>query len=327
MNLSSSGYKVLLSSVIVIILIIASITIVIYRNEDDNQDDEILDLVYDEEYLDNRDTSNIITSYILSDELILPDTANLTLPIYQYRTYDLTDERDYLPHLLRLMPDVDLSAMEVVINIETDYQTSYLSISNESIEIHLLSNGALKYRVKDEPLILRDNIKSEENATEIAFQFLAHHGGVPEDIRKVDATPMYRIPDEGPIFFGEYLVKLNREINGYDMLGSSLCNQISLFIDASTRRILEFEWHWPELQVVCSVEAIPEAMELIGNFWPTKNYSRQEIITHASICYYVPPNIQESAYDTRSARFYIAPYLFIGLDGRATYILGLKQPN
>jgi hypothetical protein len=214
--------------------------------------------------------------------------------------------------------------MEVSNRIESDFQTSYLVLSNNSVEIQLLRTGALRYRVEEEPMILRDNIESKENATEMAFQFLEHHGGIPEDIGEVDAFPLYTIPDEGQIFFGEYIVKIHRKIDGYPVRGSSLCNQITISINAGTLEISEFKWHWPELRTVCTVEGIPEAMELIGNFWPTHNYSRQETVTHASICYYVPPNIQESAYDTHSERFFIAPYLFVGLDKRGTFILGLK---
>ena len=98
-------------------------------------------------------------------------------------------------------------------------------------------------------------------------------------------------------------------------------------IDASDKSVIGFEWHWPELVEALSMKGFPEAREIIDFYGMANPGDNVANITSAQIRYYVPPNIHESAYDTRADDYYIAPYLVITVEDGRFYILGIIIPG
>lgn len=316
----------------VLVVVVAAVSLYIYlqtESMEQSSDSNLKDLMYDESILGYNSTSwgSVSVPTSLPKDVPLPDTANLSLVIYHYATIDITDSDEYGDVIEKNFPEINISKMDVTTEYDPDYQMPYLTISDDDIELRVLRSGALVYRDKAGPLRKSDEIKSEENATKIAYQFLKNHGGVPDDIRNTDVIPLYVIPDEGPIFFGQYLVKFQRDIANYSVISSSLCNEISIYIDASNEKVIEYEWHWPDLNEAMALDQLPEAKEIIEFYGMANKGSSNLNITAAQICYFVPSNIHESAYDTRRDDYYLAPYLVISVENGQYYILGLEVPE
>jgi len=292
-----------------------------------NGNDDLLELVYDDSFLGYHSASLGVKSLPvgMSDNMTYPRIEDLTLPIVCYGSIDL-DDSDIVEEIVgRFWKTADLDTMDTSLISNDGERSPYLSITNKSCEIRLLKSGAVCYAVLSDVTRGVDHIGSVENATDLAYEFLKDHGGIPTDIGRVYAGSIPTFED-GTFINGSWYVKMHRRVSSYDIYGFSLCNRIWLEFDASTKELYTMKWHWPELEIEKDLTNFPSAEEIVEHYGMNSTEEIRSNITAFEIEYFVPQSVQRNSYDTSSDTYYIPPYLKIYTDDGRSYFLGMKLP-
>lgn len=316
--------RIVAGAIIVSLIIVVSIYSI--TDQKDGNDD-ILELVYDDSFLGYNSMSYGMKSLPvgMSDNMTYPSIENLTLPIMCYGAIDLNDSDIVEETIGRFWKTADLDTMDISLISNDGERSPYLSITNKSCEIRLLSSGAVCYAVLSDVSRGVDRIGNPKNATDLAYEFLKDHGSIPTDIGIVYAGSIPTFED-GTFINGSYYVKIYRRISSYDIYGSSLCNRIWLEFDASTKELYTMKWHWPELKIDKNLTNFPSSEKIVEHYGMNSTEEIRSNITAFEIEYFVPPSVQRNSYDTSSDTYYITPYLKIHTDDGRSYFLGMKLP-
>jgi hypothetical protein len=290
---------------------------------------EIINLLYDDSFLGyNSSSSGSYEAYLpvgCSENATFIEINNLSLPIYAYQPVNINSQEYQKGILERFFPQVNITEMKIELN-DSNKESPFIRMSNDKCHIDLLKSGAVEYWAHYNYSQIEDNIRTKENATAIALNYLKNHGGIPSDIRDITIT---RLPMrvQNKMINGTYSVKIYRKIDSYDVMGNLLCNQIYMKFDATDGGLVELLWHWPNLKILFNLTDMPMTTEIMNHYQMNSGDLIRNNITNVSIIYYVPPTIQESAYDTRSDVYLLAPYLMVQTEKWNSYILGIMLPE
>ena len=316
--------RIVAGAIIVSLIIVVSI----YSITDQwNGNVDLLELVYDDAFLGYNSMSYGMKSLPIgmSDNMTYPRIDNMTLPIICYGSIDLNDS-DIVEEIVgRFWKAADLDTMNISLISNDGERSPYLSITNKSCEIRLLRSGGVYYQVSSDVTRGVDRIGSTKNVTDLAYEFLKDHGGIPTDIGKVYAGSFPTF-ENGTFINGSYYVKMHRRVSSYDIYGFSFCNRIGLEFDASSKELRYMQWHWPELEIEKDLTNFPSAEEIVEHYGMNSTEEIRSNITSFEIEYFVPRSVQRNSYDTSSDTYYIPPYLKIHTDDGRSYFLGMKLP-
>jgi len=316
--------RIVAGAIIVSLIVVVSIYSITDQKDGNN---DLLELVYDDSFLGYNSISFGMKSLPvgMSDNMTYPRIDNMTLPLICYGSVDLNDS-DYVEDTVkRFWKTASLDTMDTSFISNDGERSPYLSITNKSCEIRLLRSGAVCYAVLSDVSRGVDRIGSKNNATDLAYEFLKDHGGIPTDIDRVyaGAIPTY---EDGTFINGSYYVKIYRRVSSYDIYGFSLCNRIWLEFDASSKELYTMKFHWPELEIEKNLTDFPSAEKIVEHYGMNSTEEIRSNITSFKIEYWVPPSVQRDSYDTSSDIYYIPPYLKIHTEDGRSYFLGMKLP-
>ncbi len=316
--------RIVAGAIIVSLIVVVSIYSI--TDQKDGNDD-LLELVYDDSFLGYNSMGYGMKSLPIgmSDNMTYPRIDNMTLPIICYGSIDLNDS-DIVEEIVgRFWKTADLDTMNISLISNDGERSPYLSITNKSCEIRLLRSGGVYYQVSSDVTRGVDRIGSTKNVTDLAYEFLKDHGGIPTDIGKVSAGSFPTF-ENGTFSNGSYYVKMHRRVSSYDIYGFSFCNRIGLEFDASSKELRYMQWHWPELEIEKDLTNFPSAEEIVEHYGMNSTEEIRSNITEFKIEYFVPRSVQRNSYDTSSDTYYIPPYLKIHTDDGRSYFLGMKLP-
>jgi hypothetical protein len=329
-----NGTKRIITVISTIVLCVSGVSIYsCYFHDDPNSSDEesiMRDLLYNDQYTGFNSTisGGLLFPVGIPNDLEYPPLENMTFSIYLYDNIDILSQEYIFNITDRFFPDIDIQNMTQEMKTYDRFDTKYLELSNLDCWIHILSSGAIRYQSKNKLLGKCDNIKSTENATALANDFLKSHGGIPTDISGIDAfgTPMFAFIDDGSRINGSYTVHLYRNISGYRVYGSLLCNDIRLTFDSETQELYDMRWHWPDLKTAFKIENPSKVEDILEHYGMNSIAENKSNITKIQIQYHTPSSIVSGAYDTRNEVYFIAPYLRIDLEDGRYYFLSIKLP-
>lgn len=156
---------------------------------EDLSEDDILALIYEPKYLGYNSFSygSLELPVGIPDDFIPPDISDFSYPVLSYDSVELDDKyiRDTVD---RFFPGMDIDGMEMSFSEVRSPGVPYIIIEDERCYLHLLRSQAILYELMDDPSFEEDTIGSYEAAQQLAMDFLAEHGGIPEDIHRVTVS-------------------------------------------------------------------------------------------------------------------------------------------
>ena len=293
-------------------------------------EDDILDLIYEPKYLGYNSFSygSLELPVGVTDDFIPPDIADFSYPVLSYDRVELDDK--YIRETTdRFFPGMDIDGMEMSFSEVWSPGVPYIIIEDERCYLHLLPSRAIIYELKNDPSYKEDAIGSYEAAQQLAMDFLAEHGGIPEDIHRVTVSKhTTRIGgDPEKTVVGVYLIKFFRKIGDRPVDRTSACQEIFMEFDAHTKELYYFRWHWPELHEDFILEEIPPLVSIL-DFYGFNNGGPNIInISGYEIQYLVPYAFHSHKYDSSSEVYFLAPYWAIGTSDGRMYFLGILIPE
>jgi len=298
--------------------------------DEELSEDDIVDLIYELKYLGNNPFSNSSLGLPVGvpDDFNPPYIANESYPVPSYNSVELDDE--YIRETVdRFFPGMDIDGMEMSFSEVGSPGVPYIIIEDERCYLHLLRSQAIIYELKNDLSFKEDAIGSYEAAQQLAMDFLAEHGGIPEDIHRVtvskSTTRIGGDPDKTVV--GVYVIKFFRKIGDSPVDRTSACQEIFMEFDAHTKELYYFRWHWPELHEDIILEEIPSLVSIL-EFYSFNNGGTSIInISAYEIQYRVPDLFHSHKYDASSEVYFVAPYWAILTDDGRMYFLGILIPE
>jgi hypothetical protein len=185
------------------------------------------------------------------------DPDHLTLPVFAFDEVDLANEVTVRERISAFYPEASMDGMTIANHLR-DGMLYSIFFKNATDSISIERTGAVEYCSNLTFSTLGDDIVgSNESARKIAFDYIAHHGGLPSDIGQVR---IWHSRQENHVKYG---IEIERSIQGLPTEFDSHRARILVYIDGGTGRVMSMQYGWPEARLAFYVTHLPQPVSVV----------------------------------------------------------------